>query len=978
MSSVPIGASPLAGAPKKKYTRAVGPRLRILLLAVFALVALLGANSIYLASITALESWTGKTYQDYFYQWMFLVHLLLGLALIVPFLTFGIIHLLNSRNRRNKRAIRVGYALFGVSVLALASGLLLMRIEGLLDLKEPLKRGTIYWLHVSCPLVAAWLYWLHRLAGPRIKWRIGASYAAIVVVVVAGMVFFQAQDPRRWNVAGNPLGEKYFHPSEAITSTGDFIPPDVMMMDDYCQKCHKDIHADWSHSAHRFSSFNNPAYLKAIRETREVALKRDGDVQASRWCAGCHDPVPFLSGQFNRKDYDLVNDPTAQAGITCTSCHAIVNVNSTIGNGDYTIEEPIHYPFATSTNPVLRFINEQLVKAKPAFHKKTFLKPLHKTAEFCSTCHKVGLPFELNKYKEFVRGQNHYDTYLLSGVGHGARSFYYPEKAVANCAGCHMKPLASNDFGAKDFEGIGELQRHRHGFESANTALARLKQFEDADQVIATHQSFLKEIVRVDIFGLKENADIGEPLIGPLRPLTPALKPGTNYLLETVIRTLKIGHPLTQGTVDSNELWMEIEVKSGDRVIGRSGALDAEREVDPWSHFVNVFMLDRHGNRIDRRNPQDIFVPLYNHQIPPGAGQVVHYELAIPPDVQEPITIQAKLNYRKFDKRFMDFVTNEWKPGDPPIGGHEPGKKYLNDLPITVLASDSMTFPLEGGSATVENPPSKIPVWQRWNDYGIGLFLEGGVGKAKGELKQAEQAFAEVEKLGRFDGPLNLARVYQQEGRLDEAVAAIGRAVREHGKSKDDPPAPPWTASWLSGVINRQQGNLEEAEANFRSVLESHTREMIDRGFDFSLDYEVINELGQTLYDLASKSALRENSEGEAEYQRQAIAWFEKTLSIDSENVTAHKVLSLLHRQLGNEEKAAFHEEAHLRYKPDDNAVQLAVKAAREKYPAADKASEALVIYPLTRPGAPGLPAVSAMNKSGQEIRSAAQSGGGR
>jgi hypothetical protein len=31
--------------------------------------------------------------------------------------------------------------------------------------------------------------------------------------------------------------------------------------------------------------------------------------------------------------------------------------------------------------------------------------------------------------------------------------------------------------------------------------------------------------------------------------------------------------------------------------------------VDPWSHFVNVYMLDREGNRIDRRNPQDIFTP---------------------------------------------------------------------------------------------------------------------------------------------------------------------------------------------------------------------------------------------------------------------------------------------------------------------------------------------------------------------------------
>ena len=52
-------------------------------------------------------------------------------------------------------------------------------------------------------------------------------------------------------------------------------------------------------------------------------------------------------------------------------------------------------------------------------------------------------------------------------------------------------------------------------------------------------------------------------------------------------------------------------------------------------------MLDRDGNRIDRRNPQDIFTPLYNHQIPPGAAQVVHYGLAVPEDQSEPLTVEA-------------------------------------------------------------------------------------------------------------------------------------------------------------------------------------------------------------------------------------------------------------------------------------------------------------------------------------------------
>jgi len=63
-----------------------------------------------------------------------------------------------------------------------------------------------------------------------------------------------------------------------------------------------------------------------------------------------------------------------------------------------------------------------------------------------------------------------------------------------------------------------------------------------------------------------------------------------------------------------------MQVSSGQRVLGRSGGIDAAKgnEVDRWAHYINVFMLDKDGNRINRRNPQDIFTPLYNHQIPPA------------------------------------------------------------------------------------------------------------------------------------------------------------------------------------------------------------------------------------------------------------------------------------------------------------------------------------------------------------------------
>src|SRR5439155_1587997 len=176
-----------------------------------------------------------------------------------------------------------------------------------------------------------------------------------------------------------------------------------------------------------------------------------------------------------------------------------------------------------------------------------------------------------------------------------------------------------------------------------------------------------------------------------------------------------------------------------------------------------------------------------------------------------PLTVDVKLQYRKFDKIYMAFVTRSAKPGDNPIRGYKPGEPYLNDLPITTLAGDSITFPVEGVATEFEPQKSAVPdVWQRWNDYGIGLLLEGN---GKTELKQAEQAFLEVERLDRFDGPLNLARVYLEEGRLDEAVDALNRAARF-----DNPAAPPWTLAWFSGVANKQQGHLDAAIENFRSA----------------------------------------------------------------------------------------------------------------------------------------------------------------
>lgn len=923
-----------SSAPRRRaYVKAVGPGLRKLLGVVLALFALLAVNAVYLGSVTLLEWGSGETYQNYFYQLMFLGHLVLGLVLIPLLLTFGVLHIRNAHDRPNRRAVRAGYALFAMSLILVGSGIVLTRLEGF-EVKDPLVRSGAYWAHVISPFLVCWLFVLHRLAGERIRWKIGLRWSAAAVGLAVVMLLLHSQDPRQWNVEGPASGEQYFYPSLARTSDGNFIPAETLMMDQYCAECHQDAHADWSDSVHRFASFNNPAYLASVRDTRKAVFERDGNVQASRFCAGCHDLVPFFSGAFDDPQFDDVNHPTAQAGITCTGCHAITHVNSPRGNADFTIEEPSHYPFAFSDNPVLKWVNRQLVKAKPEFHKKTFLKPLHQTTEFCGTCHKVHLPVELNGYK-WLRGQNHYDAFLLSGVsGHGITSFYYPKKAEPNCNECHMKPRESEDFGARALDDSGILKIHDHLFPSANPAVPMMVGRDPA--LFERHQEFNGGVIRVDLFGLREEGSIDGPLQAPLRPVLPTLQPGSTYLLELVVRTVKMGHVLTQGTADSNELWLDVVVRDGEEVIGRSGGRDDSGEVDPWSHFVNMFVLDRQGRRIDRRNAQDIFTALYNHQIPPGAADAVHYRFRVPEDARGPLTIEASLRYRKFDTTYVRYFRD-----DP---------NAVNDLPILDLAEDRLVLPVAGG-APVETGDQRVdfPLWQRWNDYGIGLLRKGTTGSTKGQLRQAEQAFLRVEELGRPDGPLNLGRVYLQEGRLEDAVQALSRSARF------DPPAPIWSVLWFTGLVNKQHGFLDEAIDNFQAIVEMDSEETRRRRFDFSRDYRLLNELGQTLLERSKQERGESGRQRRESLWREAQGLFERALRIDPENLAAHYNLALLYELRGEAESAARHRELYAKYKPDDNAHDLAVVAARRRYPAANHAAEAIVIYDLQRQGATGL-----------------------
>ncbi len=281
-----------------------------------------------------------------------------------------------------------------------------------------------------------------------------------------------------------------FFPSSANTTTGDVIPAGFFLTSDMCGRCHKDIYDQWNSSMHHFSSFNNQWYRKSIEYMQDVV-----GTKPSKWCAGCHDHAVFFNGRFDRPIREQIDTPEAQAGLSCTSCHSVVHVGSTMGQGDLVIDYPPLHALATSKNPLLEWMHDRLVYAAPEPHRRTFLKPFHReqSEEFCSTCHKVHLDEPVNEYR-WIRGFNEYDNWQASGVsGHGARSFYYPERPQT-CNDCHMPRVRSNDPAADD----GFVRSHR--FAAANTAVPFVNG--DVDQLDAVQEFLRAGQISVDVFGI--------------------------------------------------------------------------------------------------------------------------------------------------------------------------------------------------------------------------------------------------------------------------------------------------------------------------------------------------------------------------------------------------------------------------------------------------------------------------------------------
>jgi Flp pilus assembly protein TadD len=865
-----------------------------------------------------------------FYAGVVLLHALAGLVTTLLSLRF-----LAFRLRSRNLAVRLGWMLLSGGGLV---GLILIKTG------TPRALWNLMYVHIALVLVGLGVL-LSEWAGSRgwlagEIWQTLARYALCLVFIgllVAGARYLResrwqrqarienpAMPPANMDGEGDgPSGP--FFPSSAQVYGGQKIPSKFFMESESCKRCHEDIYNQWFSSAHHFSSFNNQWYRKSIEYMQDTVGTRP-----SKWCGGCHDPAVLYSGMMDTPIKQIVHRPESRAGLGCMMCHSIAAVKSTMGQADFYLEYPKLHEMAADTNPLARFFHDFLVKLNPEPHRRVFLKPFmrEQTAEFCSTCHKVHLDAPVNHYR-WIRGFNEYDNWQASGVsGQGARSFYYPQQP-SQCADCHMPLTRSSDLG--NVNGVV----HSHRFPGANTALPTAN--EDPEQLEATEEFLKNNILSVDIFALSRepgvpqpgvssqpelstNFAVGEeaeakvtpisegeasPFTAPLNRMQAKVRRGDTLRVDVVVRTKKIGHFFPGGTVDAYDTWLELKaVDEKGQTIFWSGMVedDGKGPVEKGAHFYRSLQLDAHGNRINKRNAWATRAVLYVHLIPPGAADTVHYRLQIPPKAGDRVTLHARLCYRKFSWWNTQFsfagvpespgtVTADYDDRSFAFTGSLRGvsakEEKVPDLPIVTIAEDEATLNVIPRNAPVPPPESVLQAgdWQRWNDYGIGLFLQG-------DLKAARAAFDKATEVdsGKPDGWANLGRVAVEEGDMDRASTVLKKALSLSPSLA--------RAHFFYAKVLRSEGRYDEAAVSLRAVLVQYPRDRV-----------VLNDLGRILF-LQRKYA-------------DAVQVLQGVLAIDPEDLQAHYNLMLCYSGLGDSARAHEHQIRYLRFKADEAAQAI-------------------------------------------------------
>jgi tetratricopeptide (TPR) repeat protein len=683
-----------------------------------------------------------------------------------------------------------------------------------------------------------------------------------------------------------------FLPSNATSSTGQFVSPKSFYTAEYCGHCHQEAYHQWRESIHS-NSFRAPWYLKNVN-----ALIDEKGVQYSRHCEGCHNPVALLSGDLSQGMPK--KRPFEQEGVTCSTCHSIVSTDPT-GTGSYVMGVPAVLVDETGA-PITGPVSDAEILAHLDRHSKAVMRPLYKTAEFCAACHKAAIPATLDNYK-WLRAISLYDEWQAASFTKQSPLPFYRKDSVSTCQTCHMvrEPLAAGaiDPGAKPDPVTKEAKLVSHRWPAGNTLVPQYYNYpEQAKRVV----DFLKNsydgkgVFNVDIFALeKENAaatSADQVLVAPLGLTAFSLVPGETLVADVVIQNKGIGHSFIPEQRDFYEAWIDFIVKdSAGKTLTESGFIQPDGALDPSAHSFTNRLINNKGELNDLHQIWHNRVLAYNNTIQSGRSQLVRYRFRLPKDIAGQISLTATVKYRRFNQHFIDYAITE-------TGQKEP-KPY--PMPIVDMASETKTFKI-GDNTPVPPDPSENKEWMRWNNYGITLLDAQ-------QYQASVHAFERVAALrpDYADAFTNMGIVEISWEKYDDAKANIAKALT---LLPGDP-----RALYYRALVERNAGQTKEAIADLEAMLAKYPRSR-----------DGLRELGFSYYQQHDYPKARET--------------YERLQAVDPDDLAAHYQLAILYRRMGDKAKASIESQKFADQKDDPTASEYALIFLR-KHP--EVASESVV-----------------------------------
>ncbi len=641
-----------------------------------------------------------------------------------------------------------------------------------------------------------------------------------------------------------------FFPSNATTDTGQFIDSKSFLSAKYCGHCHQEAYAEWRQTAHA-NSFRAPWYIKNTN-----LLRDEKGIEFTRHCEGCHNPTALVSGALTKGS--PIDRHFDADGITCTTCHSIQKVDAR-GTGSYVMAQPTVLLDADG-KPIYGEVSDKEILAHLDRHSKAVMKDFYRTSDFCAACHKAALPRMLNNYK-WQRAIFLSDEWQQSSFAKQSPLPFYVKDQVSTCQTCHMKSeaITLQDYGAED----GKLKSHR--WLGANTAVSKYYGY---DEQMEKTVAFLRTgVFNVDIFGIERN---GDQIAAPLGNVPFEVAAGDDLVVSVVVQNKGIAHNHVPEQRDFYESWVEFQVKdSTGKTIMDSGAIQPDGELDPGAHSFTNRLVNTSGVLNDLHQVWDTRIIAFNNTIISGRSQIVRFGFKVPPGTAGPITMTAKVNYRRFNQRFIEFGF---------------GKHY--QLPVVEMAAKTRTIAL-GANQPAPPDADDNPLWMRWNNYGIGLL------DAQQYLDSAA-AFEHVAQLrpDYADAYTNIAIADYSWQRYDQSRTQLNKALELSPKNA--------RALYYLALVERIQGNLDAAVTDLREMAAQYPRSR-----------DAHRELGFSLYQQHKYDEARQE--------------YETVQSIDPDDLAAHYILSIVYRRLGMKDKAAVEAAAFADQKDDPTANTYAL-----------------------------------------------------